>query len=316
MSRDENLRMKFTNLTTYGTIPFLFFDYIHIMHHWKYKRQNEQLEQDESDLIKISHNQKPSREKYLNGPSSAPGDSPLLNRCFYAYPRQSQCERCLALHSISLGIRAYSFISSQGGFHCVLSFTRLYTYIKIQENSAKNYCRSINSLSVIACYNLNRIFPGTKKHCNMVAIQPDHIQGLISSEVDIFFGIYYHGVILEVIRLSALIMTPDMARHTKKSITSKKISDSRRQLAYAFDQLKAAVLPFCDVWFQGLVIATWSFSWDVQLWQSKSFLSTPLSLKRPFHMKAKTYILAHVSLQQKNPLDFYLTEYDIVHKFL
>lgn len=217
MSRDENLRMKFTNLTTYGTIPFLFFDYIHIMHHWKYKRQNEQLEQDESDLIKISHNQKPSREKYLNGPSSAPGDSPLLNRCFYAYPRQSQCERCLALHSISLGIRAYSIISSQGGFHCVFSFTRLYTYIKIQENSAKNYCRSINSLSVIACYNLNRIFPGTKKHCNMVAIQPDHIQGLISSEVEIFFGIYYHGVILEVIRLSALIMTPDMARHTKKS---------------------------------------------------------------------------------------------------
>ena len=67
ISRDENLRMKFTNLTTYGTIPFLFFDYIHIMHHWKYKRQNEQLEQDEGDLIKISHNQKPSREKYLNG---------------------------------------------------------------------------------------------------------------------------------------------------------------------------------------------------------------------------------------------------------
>lgn len=198
ISRDETLRIKFSNLETYGTIPFLFFDDIQIMQHWKYKRRKEQLEQDENDLVKMSHNQKPSREKYLNGPSSVPGDLPSLKRCFYAYPRQSQCERCLALHSISLEVRAYPFISLQGGFHFVFAFTSFYAHIKIQENCAKNYCGSIYPLSAIACYHLNHIFPRDEKILQYAGHSAKHVQnqietvtpdhnGLKSSELDIFF---------------------------------------------------------------------------------------------------------------------------------
>ncbi|CCI10828.1 unnamed protein product [Albugo candida] len=195
-SRDKKV---VSNLESYRGIAFFFFDEIqkmHIRRHRTVKTRNAQLERKQIDKSTYQHS---SVGNILIAQDPAVRESPSLARCFYSYSRRFQCERCLALHSISLGVRAYPFKKLKKGLDFVFAFASFHTHGKIQENCAKKYCLSLNSLSSAACDNLDRMFPQDKKTLHddgtsangaenqIEIVPPNHSQASISSQEDIYF---------------------------------------------------------------------------------------------------------------------------------
>ncbi|CCI47964.1 unnamed protein product [Albugo candida] len=202
-SPNKNVGKELSNLQSYRKIPsFLFFDDTQTMYHRRNniaKTGNDQMEWNQIGNPTVLHEQLVSAAKDSIAPRPARQYSRPVERCFYSCSRTIKCERCLALHSISLGVRAYSFTTVKRGFEFVFAFPSFYTPSRIQNNCAEKYCISLNSLSSTTCNNLDRIFPQDKKTLrhlgnlanrveNKIAMaKPDQFQGFVSSQEDLYF---------------------------------------------------------------------------------------------------------------------------------
>lgn len=142
----------------------------------------------------------PLLEKDLEEPQPIRQASPPVTHCFYSKTRKFQCQRCLAVHSITFALRAYTFKTQRDGLMFVFAFTSLYGHTSIQNACELKYCTDLNSLSSRGCHNLNRWFPQVDQALNEVGAaakaakyqmkmsKNDHIQRRISTEADIYFS--------------------------------------------------------------------------------------------------------------------------------
>lgn len=198
-----NMGEGLSNLQSYRWIaPFLFLDDIKTMHsanNDKAETGKIELKRNQIDISSIFHAPQTSMGKNSIAPTPAHQYSPSVERCLYSYSRRFQCERCLALHSISLGVRVYSFITVKRGFEFVFAFSSYHPPSRIQENCAGKYCTSLRSLSSEACNNLDRIFPHDKNRLDdsgnsaksleseIEMATTNRFQGLVLSEADLYF---------------------------------------------------------------------------------------------------------------------------------
>lgn len=160
----------------------------------KYRVETEQI-----DISSIFHAPQTSMGKNSIAPTIAHQYSPSLERCLYSYSRRFQCERCLALHSISLGVRAYSSLTVKRGLDFLSAFPSYHPPSIIQENCAEKYCTSVRSISSRACNNLDRIFSHDKirlgdsgNSANSLGSEiematTDRFRGIVLSEADLYF---------------------------------------------------------------------------------------------------------------------------------
>lgn len=179
MSLDAAAQYKYVEtdlsaINSYGRIAFLFMDEIPRMsrrQNFAFKTAKDHTKQNEIDMRTISYHLKPFMNTYLIPSREGVRNAPSLDRCFYSNTRRFQCERCLALHSILFGVRAYTFKTMIVGLQFVFSFTSYYSPSRIQKDCAKKYCSNLHHCLLqlvtiwIAC------FRRTKRHCMIMVVQ-------------------------------------------------------------------------------------------------------------------------------------------------
>ncbi|CCI11215.1 unnamed protein product [Albugo candida] len=83
----------------------------------------------------------------------------------YVQPRKatSQCEKCLALHSSSFGVRAYTVRTPLAAFRTIHVLSTDYSQNLIKRNCNEGICGTMESISATACENLDGMFPNDRR---------------------------------------------------------------------------------------------------------------------------------------------------------
>lgn len=87
----------------------------------------------------------------------------IIGRCFYLSTASFQCEKCIALHTTSFGVRIYTFKNSAPGLKTLFAFTTEHSQDTIHNHCFITYCMGMRWISTAACEKLNRIFPNDER---------------------------------------------------------------------------------------------------------------------------------------------------------
>lgn len=87
----------------------------------------------------------------------------ITGRCFHSSKASFQCEKCIAVHSTSFGLRIYTYKSYKKSLRTLFAFSTAHSQDTICDNCYRQYCPLMQWISEAACEKLDLIFPNDNR---------------------------------------------------------------------------------------------------------------------------------------------------------